>query len=199
MPFTHICKLIYSHIRLYCLGVQQTQLIVVVTVPPPPPSSSTTSISHSLAPCLYNIVAHYGLRFWHGWAVLICSWQQIFYHVAFAVIFFWCATQYITRKSNYASYAISKCLLFSRPMSWCFDLLKYYLLLFLLCRLPSNWVVQMEYTMDWDTPNVYTAYSISLECARVWACFFPPSLSRLARLLTRCVRSINKMYQMKYK
>lgn len=150
---------------------------------------------------LCNIVAHYGLRFWHGWAVLICSWQQIFYHVAFTVILFlflvfWCATQYITRKSNYASYAISKCLLFSRPMSWCFDLLKYYLLLFcssFTFKLSGTNGIYDELRHFNCTHCVFDLSVFMCFIARVSGhTFFHPPLAL-------CFRSINEAYQIKYK
>lgn len=42
---------------------------------------------------------------------------------------------------------------------------------FFALRLPSNWVVQMEYTMNWDTSTVHTVYSISpYLCVLLRAC-----------------------------
>lgn len=140
---------------------------------------------------LCNIVAHYGLRFWHGWAVLICSWQQIFYHVAFTVIFLFAfdVRPNILQENRITLHMQSQnvCCF---PGRWA-DVSIYWNIIccFFALRLPSNWVVQMAYTMDWDTPTVYTVYPITLRlCVWLRACLgklFPPSRSiSLARLLS---------------
>lgn len=118
---------------------------------------------------LNNIVVHYGLRFWHGCTLLMCSWQQIFYHVAFIVMFLMCDLIYYKKIELRFICNLNVCCF---PRRWV-DVSIYWNIIccFFALRLPSNWVVQMEYTMDWDTSTVHTVYSISpYLCVLLRAC-----------------------------
>ena len=72
-------------------------------------------------------VAYYGLRFWHGCAYVFMTTDFLPCRVHCDVFD---VRPNILQENRITLHMQSQCLLFSKPMSWCFDLLKCYLFFF---------------------------------------------------------------------